>query len=1194
MPIAPTLILGLGGTGSRIVEKVAEKVKESETGQSERIAFVVFDTDINDLGRIRDKTPEIFTVQTSTRNTVGQYLGINTNARDNWFPVNEMMNRKTLTDGAAQVRAISRLAFDTTLKGGNLRPLHQAIEQLFRIDKDQEEQSLRVIITSSLAGGTGSGIILSVAMYLANYLKAKYPKAKAITRGFFIQPDVFYKVIPAMEEQQNLQVNAYAAIRELDAFLMKGDNTLAPQYAGLKFEFPKVGGEGVDEVNAMPYDFCFLFEAHNSEQNNLESFAGYMDHAATCIYTQSIGPMSKKSNSREDNVLREVIKNDGRNRYAGAGASRLVYPWQHLRDYTGFRWAQHALSDQWLQFDDTFLEQQAAQLQQREAGFAVKDLDAGKIFIAAVDEGDANKDPFAKAIKSQCLTFDEEGITVTSNQWEDYVGALEQYVAVTNQDATLETESRALSAAISDLSNEVENEEYVAAFQNLERLQIKTRRAAEERAGILGYTLFKSQAVDPTKQHDKHRLETYLLDPSSNTFIHPVAVRYFLYQTQALLKAQRKRVDSDLESLNRMFRDFESKNFEVPKSEEPGNTALWASQKLSLKEKITKKPGHGKQELQEALTTYQRKISDLGEKIVFQAVLDDALEYVQGMIGAFEKFFTSLRANLSRLERDIARVRGNYDELKGSTTRYVLTSAECLDAMYAQMPYTGGVTTLNPELSEKIYSKVREYHMLKDEKDGGFFKDLYRNTILGDFSNQVIASYEGLIKMDILEALEREYRIISTEFDATSAEHYIRDEIKKAQRLAAPFIQQPLGEERHPIEACAYNPILEGDSDPKRKKMVEELLGNYGGERDNEISPHEILFYNAIYGIRASDLTKFAPASKQMTETRDAGEYFSAYFGLVSGIKPSVGETKVITPHIDRRWHGINELPDLDDDNQAAQLRRIHDAFLTGLVYRRIEWTEVSKDTLVYKYKSHGTELEDFIVSNGTPCDEFYEVLDALIINPVAVDQILSFVERKLRNERESKRITSFFETEFGSALDRGIVIEQATSLEGRLKLGPFSLLGVAAYYAMTTPTELLHDHLLRSMVTDFVDYVERDVRSVTAADEADEVFENTLNRQLLQFEKNCPAYREIAGRPFTRSLRTILSPVIALAEDRQMERILEIALPLDERLRTDTLGVPGDASLGVSTSTGSTTGDSPATRSQRSRMSAPEASTQS
>jgi hypothetical protein len=410
MPIAPTLILGLGGTGSKIVEKVAEKVRESESGQSERIAFVVFDTDINDLNRIRQSRPEIYTVQTSTRNTVGEYLNINTNARDNWFPVNEMLNRKTLTEGAAQVRAISRLAFDTTLKGGHLDGLHRAIEELFRIDKDQEEQSLRVIITSSLAGGTGSGLILPVAMYLANFLRTKYPKAKAITRGFFVQPDVFYSVIKATEEQQNLQVNAYAAVRELDAFLMKGDNTLPDQYRDLTFEFPRVGAEGVESINAMPYDFCFLFDANNASGGSLDSFSTYLDHAATCIYTQSIGPMSKKSNSREDNVLREVIKNDGRNRYAGAGASRLVYPWTHVRDVIAHQWANQALSTQWLQFDDQMRDRAEGIAKQRERGFAARDLDRPAEFIGFVDSAAANKEPFAKAIQSQCLAYDEDVI----------------------------------------------------------------------------------------------------------------------------------------------------------------------------------------------------------------------------------------------------------------------------------------------------------------------------------------------------------------------------------------------------------------------------------------------------------------------------------------------------------------------------------------------------------------------------------------------------------------------------------------------------------------------------------------------------------------------------------------------------------------------------------------------------------------
>ena len=39
-------------------------------------------------------------VQTSTKQTVGEYLDKDTYARDNWFPVNKILNRKTLSEGA--------------------------------------------------------------------------------------------------------------------------------------------------------------------------------------------------------------------------------------------------------------------------------------------------------------------------------------------------------------------------------------------------------------------------------------------------------------------------------------------------------------------------------------------------------------------------------------------------------------------------------------------------------------------------------------------------------------------------------------------------------------------------------------------------------------------------------------------------------------------------------------------------------------------------------------------------------------------------------------------------------------------------------------------------------------------------------------------------------------------------------------
>ena len=99
---APTLLIGLGGTGCKIIERVSKMVTPE---QRNNIAFAVFDTDINDLRAIEERNPFIKIIQTSTKQTVGEYLDKDTNARDTWFPVNAILNGKTLTEGAGQVRA---------------------------------------------------------------------------------------------------------------------------------------------------------------------------------------------------------------------------------------------------------------------------------------------------------------------------------------------------------------------------------------------------------------------------------------------------------------------------------------------------------------------------------------------------------------------------------------------------------------------------------------------------------------------------------------------------------------------------------------------------------------------------------------------------------------------------------------------------------------------------------------------------------------------------------------------------------------------------------------------------------------------------------------------------------------------------------------------------------------------------------
>ncbi|MCL1950684.1 MAG: tubulin-like doman-containing protein [Turicibacter sp.] len=399
MAVAPTLLVGLGGTGSDILNRVSSLLNEE---QKNKVSFCILDTDVNELAEIKEKNPDINIIQTSANSTVGEYLSLDRNALDNWFPVNQILNRKALTEGAGQVRAISRLAFDAVIKRDGMEELHNAVDKLFKLTNSDKQQALRVVIVSSLAGGTGSGILLPTALYIKKYLKSRFPQLSCITRGFFILPEVFFDVIKGNAERDNLRCNAYATLRELDAFLMKGDGSLAKKYHDhVKLSFPKSNSTHYEEINEMPYDYCFLFDSVNIDGKTMSSFPQYKEHAANCIYAQSIGPMNKRSNSSEDNTIREIAKQGGRNRYAAAGSAVLKYPWQDIRDYIAYQWAKECISSQWLRFDNELNNIRKANIDLRAAGHYIKDTDRGDEYVQVIESQKAADIPFAKFIANQ-------------------------------------------------------------------------------------------------------------------------------------------------------------------------------------------------------------------------------------------------------------------------------------------------------------------------------------------------------------------------------------------------------------------------------------------------------------------------------------------------------------------------------------------------------------------------------------------------------------------------------------------------------------------------------------------------------------------------------------------------------------------------------------------------------------------------
>ena len=692
--IAPTLLVGLGGTGSKIVCRVSKMVTEE---QRKHIGFAVFDTDINELREIQAENPFIKTIQTSTKLTVGEYLNIDTHARDTWFPVNGILNSKSLTEGAGQVRAISRLALDTAIRAGNMEPLHNAIEELYKLEGNSGEQALRVVIVSSLAGGTGSGLILPVALYLKNYLATKFQASANITRGFFILPEVFYEVIRGQTERNNLRCNAYAALRELDAFLMKGDKTLPDKYEKtVKIEFPRVGSNDVEEYDVRPYDFCFLFDAQNTEGKKLNSFNQYLDHAANCIYSQSIGPMNKRSNSSEDNTIRELCAQRGRNRYAGAGSAMLIYPTEDVKEFIALNWTKECVSKQWLVFDDMYREKCLANSEMRAQGFHVRDVNASIDYIESINQLAKQKDPFAKAIEEACTIYDDGGYKKVSDKWTEYVDQLKKFVKESTMTGQMDLDAQKQQA--SGLINDVEvgkkeaAEDLQTAFSEVEKYKDMVVKRSEDTGRTIAYTIFKAKNDSATKDRLPHQMETYLRD-QNGTFIHPNAVRYFLYQALELLKKEKILIDKENDKKEKFFEDFYN-IFDDPKTDEVETDI--GDRKIDRKTQ---------QEFKDQFRFYLSEVDKFRTSSVLAEVLREGIDYVTSLCDAFQTFYASFEDRIGKLDRRIVSLKKKYGNTAGKTTRYVCATPNCLEHLLKEMPYTGNTITIDKELAEDIIQK---------------------------------------------------------------------------------------------------------------------------------------------------------------------------------------------------------------------------------------------------------------------------------------------------------------------------------------------------------------------------------------------------------------------------------------------------------------------------------------------------------
>lgn len=1033
---APTLFVGVGGTGCKIVKKVADLCAPEE---KENINFLCLDTNVNDLSDVANGKSKIYWVQTSNTQTVGSYLDYDEEARKKWFPKNAVMYDKTVSEGAGQVRAISRLALNSTIKTGKIRPLYDSIDDLFRKTGKDMKQAMRVVIASTASGGTGSGIILPLSMFIRDYVKEKYPNTSLIVRSLILLPETLDSVIDSQTERDSQARNAYATVKELNAFMIKGSGFIdldedLKQFSDLHVNVSIAGSDKQKSLSLLPMDFCFLMDGQDAEDSTMISIGQYIEQAAQALYEQNIGPMQKKAFSVEDNIIKEMTKpgNYGRNRFGGIGAGVIRYPYEKVADYVSYDLAIDSIGGEgdatkWTKYDNAV---QSYKAEQKKRGVPMSTWDPdGKVYCDTLHNA---KDPFSRDLNN---TYELDGLDSRikrfKKSFEDQVYRVvlndKRFNSLYNSAKQWET-NPSFGESDNKIADAVDS---LSAYRGVVEARSKDGSPIVE--GIVSRWV---EALYTNEQktvviNDTYSVESLLKNAQGEIF-HPCAARYVLYRLmEEFDKDVRSTAHIRAEDTIEMFKNKEYE-FKFTKDKVIGIESLGDLEKEPTV--FDKLKGYKKlnEEANQDIPGYFMALEDYCKKTAVHAAYVKAYTYVKAFAEQFELFFNTFVYKVKDLSRKKIDLVDELQYKKGDSFVNICATEELLQELskYSLQKAQKETTMLNSDINGGIFDAVKNNAVFKMEIDkagGGYIEEdrrvnIFDDILMGYFKNSVREKCDD-IDRDIIGAIELEQRLkerirlraendgdtqVFEQVSVEDAKRHILEVVAMGARIAAPSVQRATNEEPREIKVCAYNKILLDN----RKFRVKDLMPN--GEAVDTVSKYEIHFYNALYNLTPNKLKKFAAPFETETGKKTSGTYHKAYTEYSRLIGPDSTKNAAISTHIDKAWDSIKSMPELDFDYQAQVIKKVHKAFVYGLIHHAIQQrplSAVANGKKVFLYRDSDNRDVELQVPNGTLCDEFYEVLDALYVNFKVVEDI-NLIKNRKRAMSEAKNC-NYESTEF-------------------------------------------------------------------------------------------------------------------------------------------------------------------------------------
>lgn len=965
----PTLLVGVGGTGCRIAETVYRRALTAGDTMKGRVQVIGFDTDENDMRRRRSLSDQQ-RVRFSTNVTVEELLDRYPEVERDWFVPRATLpmeiRRMTMLDGAAQIRMFTRLALHDALRQQGIQnAIGAAVQGLAQHDnRSGYAGKINVLMLGSLAGATGSGSFLQLAMLIKDICEKR--NVDASTRGLFLMPDIYVRsgALPS-GQIPNVLANGYASFKEFHAINMR-----ATERAGrYDFDFEFAPGRML-RAGDMPFLSITLIDSEDMKGGNLgRSIDAYRRLAEEAAYTLLFSPVGQKADSQTINDARQKLAVAGRGTHdtaAAIGLSSIVYPHEEIVGYLGKQLARDVLSGDWLRLDQSYRARLARFRDQRAAGnTTVSEPDIGLSYLDDMRQFalDVKVAFFRELWEELNPTVEDptEGATVQPLHVR-YLDALDEQLVSTfwngsevafRDGGEVVKISERRFADVDQFASEQVLAETVRRHEA--RLDDDWRRIERElQTGPTDIVINLLTTSDDSGEADwrDHHLQTYLVRGGP----HLVRNRAFLHALHRLILERLAALQAD-ETRKRLY--LLANAFDVERGRDPqgrGSPKIVSDAAGFGQRSIFRNPfkGGAKEWVDQYVTYYNgslRTMRDYAVERLKQKAYELLKDEVEEQLRVLAGLFLEVEGAMGRLGAEIRDDERRHQPGAVSENKlYVCADAPAKNGLWEELRDAAAGQRLAPaankSLALEVYAKARRIRKSRRPESLEDLRDLFWRTVVEDFAiKRVREDFRAVHDMSLVRAIEKECQFLGLGRDALKAR--LHEMVRTVQNQSEPMISLTKATDGQLVRLWPINPALRREIEAFEN--VDNLLnaGEQGAQtaEEPEFSMTELACVSFRVNLELAHIAKLGPAVKSDGSVAPdrAGRYFEEYRRMVDEIVDAAANNRIpgtFTPHVHRDWHKPGILPEIVEGETIRLVAEVNRAFMAAILLGDLKLSE--------------------------------------------------------------------------------------------------------------------------------------------------------------------------------------------------------------------------------------------------------------